>query len=176
MTMPKPHNYADELPALNALTPETHPARDAEHFRRIIAARKALADAQTELVAAVHAARDAGDSWTVIGAALGTTRQGAFRKFGNSDGAEVVAILQRRAAKAKARPAKVARAVAMKATNATKATPAKGTPAKVTPAKVAKASPARSAATGQPEAASKGTAAKRGATKSRTGRFISGKR
>jgi hypothetical protein len=144
MTMPKPHTYADEVAALSALTPETHPARDAEHFRRIIAARKALADAQTELVAAVHAARDAGDSWTVIGAALGTTRQGAFRKFGNSDGAEVVAILQRRAAKAKATAAKAA----------------KGTPAKVTPANVAKAGPARSAATGQRAAASKGTATK----------------
>jgi len=163
--MPKPHTYADEVAALNALSPETHPARDAEPFRRIIAARRALAEAQAELVAAVDAARGAGDSWTVIGAALGTTRQGAFRKFGNSGGTEVVAISQRRAAKAKATPAK-----------ATPAKVAKGTPAKVTPAKVVKASPARSAATVQRAAASKGTASKRGATKSGTGRFISGKR
>jgi hypothetical protein len=168
MTMPKPHTYADEVAALNALSPETHPARDAETFRRIIAARKALAEAQTELVAAVDAARGAGDSWTVIGAALGTTRQGAFRKFGKSDGAEAVAILQRRAAKDNATPAK--------ATPAKVAKVAKGTPAKVTPAKVVKASPARSAATVQRAAASKGTASKRGATKSGTGRFISSKR
>jgi len=52
------------------------------HFRRILAARKAIADAEQELRDAVKAARDAGDSWTVIGAALDTTRQAAFQRFG----------------------------------------------------------------------------------------------
>ena len=32
---------------------------------------------------AVHAARDAGDSWTIIGAALDATRQAAQQRFGN---------------------------------------------------------------------------------------------
>lgn len=67
---------------LDQLDPTTHPARDAAHFRRIIAARKAIADAEQELRDAVKAARDAGDSWTVIGAALDTTRQAAFQRFG----------------------------------------------------------------------------------------------
>lgn len=60
----------------------THPARDAAGFRRIIAARHNLAEAEEELRAAVHAARRAGDSWTVIGAALDITRQAAQQRFG----------------------------------------------------------------------------------------------
>lgn len=66
---------------LDQLDPTTHPARDAVHFRRIITARKAVADAEQELRDAVKAARAAGDSWTVIGAALDTTRQAAFQRF-----------------------------------------------------------------------------------------------
>lgn len=57
--------------------------RDAVHFRRIIAARKALAAAERELRDAVAAAREAGDSWTIIGAALETSRQAAQQRFGN---------------------------------------------------------------------------------------------
>ena len=67
---------------LDQLDPTAHPARDAVHFRRILAARKAIADAEQELHDAVKAARDAGDSWTIIGAALDTTRQAAFQRFG----------------------------------------------------------------------------------------------
>lgn len=67
---------------LDALDPKTHPARDAIHFRRILAARRHLAQAERELHDAVKAAREAGDSWTVIGAALDTTRQAAFQRFG----------------------------------------------------------------------------------------------
>jgi len=52
------------------------------HFRRILAARQAVSDAEQELRDAVQAARDAGDSWTIIGAALDTTRQAAFQRFG----------------------------------------------------------------------------------------------
>ena len=54
------------------------------HFRRILAARRAIAEAEQELRDAVKAARDAGDSWTVIGAALDTTRQAAFQRFGRN--------------------------------------------------------------------------------------------
>ncbi|MBB1502897.1 hypothetical protein H5397_15965 [Propioniciclava sp. MC1683] len=71
-----------ETTGLDQLDPTTQPARDAVHFRRILAARKAIADAEQELRDAVKAARDAGDSWTVIGAALDTTRQAAFQRFG----------------------------------------------------------------------------------------------
>ena len=67
---------------LDDLDVATHPARDAAHFRRIIAARRNLAAAEQELRDAVRAARDAGDSWTVIGAALDTTRQAAQQRFG----------------------------------------------------------------------------------------------
>jgi len=72
----------NETTGLDQLHPTRHPARDAVHFRRILAARKAIADAEQELRDAVKAARDAGDSWTVIGAALDTTRQAAFQRFG----------------------------------------------------------------------------------------------
>ena len=71
-----------ELAALDGVTPATHPARDATHFRAIIAARKAVADAEAGLRSAVADALAAGDSWTVIGAALGTTRQAAYQRFG----------------------------------------------------------------------------------------------
>jgi hypothetical protein len=69
---------------LDSLDPQTQPARDAIHFRRILAARHSLAEAERELREAVKAARDAGDSWTVIGAALDTTRQAAFQRFGKA--------------------------------------------------------------------------------------------
>ncbi|GAS94430.1 hypothetical protein RMCC_1396 [Mycolicibacterium canariasense] len=59
-------------------------ARDATHIRRIIAAKKAATDADAELVAAVRAARAAGDTWDAIGMALGTTRQGAYQRFGKA--------------------------------------------------------------------------------------------
>lgn len=67
---------------LDQLDVATHPARDAAGFRRIIAARQNLAEAEPELRDAVHAARKAGDSWTVIGAALDITRQAAQQRFG----------------------------------------------------------------------------------------------
>ena len=68
---------------LDQLDVATHPARVAAHFRRILAARKDLAAAEQELRDAVHAAHDAGDSWTVIGAALDITRQAAQQRFGS---------------------------------------------------------------------------------------------
>jgi hypothetical protein len=70
--------------ALDALSPSDVQARDAVHFRNIIAARKRVAEAERELRDAVQAAREAGDSWTAIGAALDTTRQAAFQRFGKT--------------------------------------------------------------------------------------------
>jgi hypothetical protein len=64
---------------LDSVTPES--LRAASHFRRIIAARKALEAAQQELRDAVAAARSAGDSWAVVGAAMGTTKQAAYQRF-----------------------------------------------------------------------------------------------
>jgi hypothetical protein len=52
--------------------------RDATHFRRIIKAKHSVEAADRKLREAVAASRAAGDSWTVIGAALGTTKQAAF--------------------------------------------------------------------------------------------------
>ncbi len=73
-------SHADS--GLEHLDPSVTPARDAQHFRRIIAARRGIEEAEEELRAAVRAARAAGDSWAVIGAALDTTRQAAFQRFG----------------------------------------------------------------------------------------------
>ena len=67
---------------LEALTPRTHPPRDAAGFRRIRAALAQVDEADRALREAVRAARQAGDWWTIIGAASGTTRQAAFQRFG----------------------------------------------------------------------------------------------
>lgn len=70
-----------ELAVLDSISPESHPARDATHFRRIVVATKALRSAEIGLRQAVEAARDAGDSWTIVGAALGMTPYAAQRRF-----------------------------------------------------------------------------------------------
>jgi hypothetical protein len=80
--------YDAELAALDQLSPATRPARDAVHFRRIVAARKKIEDQERELRAAVEAARAAGDSWAIIGAALNTTRQGAYQRYGRGSAAK----------------------------------------------------------------------------------------
>jgi len=67
---------------LDQLDVATHPARDAANFRRIVAARNNLSVAERELHDAVRSARKAGDSWTVIGAALDVSRQAAQQRFG----------------------------------------------------------------------------------------------
>lgn len=73
-----------EKTGLDELDPGQNPARDAVHFRRIQAARANLTAAEDDLREAVQAARDAGDSWTIIGAALNTTRQAAQQRFGRN--------------------------------------------------------------------------------------------
>ena len=67
---------------LDQLNPATSRARGAVHFRRITRARDSLVAAEQELHDAVRAAREAGDSWTVIGAALNVSRQAAQQRFG----------------------------------------------------------------------------------------------
>ena len=71
-----------DVTGLEKLDPNKTPARDAQHFRRIIEARKGVEAAEAELRSAVKASREAGDSWTVIGAALDTSRQAAYQRFG----------------------------------------------------------------------------------------------
>lgn len=70
-----------ELAALDALDLSKVDVRDAKHFRAIVAANKSVSAAQDELRTAVLDARTAGDSWTVIGAALGITKQAAQQRF-----------------------------------------------------------------------------------------------
>ncbi|MFY0409786.1 hypothetical protein [Solicola sp. PLA-1-18] len=67
---------------LDDLDPATVEPRDATHFRRLIRARERLEADEIELRAAVASARAAGDSWTVIGAALDISRQAAQQRFG----------------------------------------------------------------------------------------------
>ncbi|WP_231117647.1 hypothetical protein [Mycobacterium intracellulare] len=76
---PTPHQIDAWLAAMKV---DPADARDAKHFRRIRAAVTGNAD-EAELEAAVAAARDAGDSWALIGLALGTTRQAAYQQFGH---------------------------------------------------------------------------------------------
>lgn len=82
MTKQKELDEVEMDHGLDSLDPATTPARDAVHHRRIVAAREARDTAEAELREAVKAAREAGDSWTVIGAALDTSRQAAFQRFG----------------------------------------------------------------------------------------------
>lgn len=72
---------------LDTIEPNPADARDASRIRRIIAATEALQAAESELRAAVHAARGAGDTWAAIGVALGITRQAAFQRFGQHSSA-----------------------------------------------------------------------------------------
>ncbi len=65
------------------LNPAPHVDRETADFRRISAARTAAAKAAAELEAAVSAARAKGDSWEVIGAALGTSARTARERFGD---------------------------------------------------------------------------------------------
>lgn len=67
---------------LDNLDPATTPAKDARHLREIATIRQTITEAEEQLRAAVLAARAAGDSWSAIGLALGTSRQAAFQRFG----------------------------------------------------------------------------------------------
>lgn len=65
------------------LSPAPAVDRRAPDLRRISAARVAAEKAEAELDAAVSAARAKGDSWEVIGAALGTSARTARERFGD---------------------------------------------------------------------------------------------
>lgn len=75
-------NMNDIEQVLDDLDPSKVTARDAVHFRRIIAAQDNILRADRELRDAVLAAREAGDSWLSIGVALGVTKQAAQKRFG----------------------------------------------------------------------------------------------
>lgn len=68
---------------IDSIDPAT--MRDARHLRKIAQARDALEAAEQNLQAAVNEARAAGDSWTMIGIALRTSKQNAHRKFAGDD-------------------------------------------------------------------------------------------
>lgn len=147
---------------LDNLDPATAPARDGQNMRRISAALEAMHAAEQDLVEAVQQARQAGDSWAMIGTALGTSRQAAYQRFGA--GGNVVDI--RREPTTKATPARAAasKATPAKKTAAAKKAPAKKAPAKKAPAKIAKKAPAKKIAakksTGQPAGTGERVAAK----------------
>jgi hypothetical protein len=63
------------------MSPAPRVDRGGADFRRITAARAAAAKAEAELDAAVSAARANGDSWEVIGTALGTSARTARDRF-----------------------------------------------------------------------------------------------
>lgn len=69
---------------LESLDPAAVKWRDADHFRRILAAREAVEAAESDLRDAVVEARAAGDPWSMIGFALGTSKQAAHERFGPS--------------------------------------------------------------------------------------------
>lgn len=70
---------------LDKLDVDPSEARDATNMRRIAACAHALTDAETRLIDAVTAARADGDTWAVIGTALGVSRQAAYQRFGKVD-------------------------------------------------------------------------------------------
>ena len=80
----KEHPTGEEFNArLDSIDVDPTAARDAKRFRRIVAARKAAEAAQDELRAAVRAAQGAGDTWAMIGEALGISAESAQLQFGS---------------------------------------------------------------------------------------------
>ncbi|WP_234791704.1 hypothetical protein [Mycolicibacterium mucogenicum] len=73
---------------LESIDPDRDVARDGTHMRRITAVRKSLEAASVELYEALTAARQAGDSWALIGIALGLSGQAAQQQFGGHVDAE----------------------------------------------------------------------------------------
>lgn len=79
------HLHINNPAGLEDLDPAATPAQDATHFRKIRAARADLEQAKADLREAVDQARAAGDSWTIIGAALETSCQAAYLRFGRDE-------------------------------------------------------------------------------------------
>ena len=84
MTTTKAHPNSDIDAFIDSIDPAT--MRDGVYLRAISAARQQVADAQDTLIDAIRAARQAGDSWTMIGIALRTSRQNAHRKYAHAVG------------------------------------------------------------------------------------------
>ena len=63
--------------------PPLPPAPPAGLLHWVATAQARLRDAEAELAAAAHRARQHGHSWQAIGATLGTTRQAAQQRFGS---------------------------------------------------------------------------------------------
>lgn len=57
------------------------PLRDGTHLRAVAAARKIVEEAEAMLVESIRTALAAGDSWTMVGLALHTSKQNAHRKY-----------------------------------------------------------------------------------------------
>ncbi|GCB01625.1 hypothetical protein NCCNTM_52590 [Mycolicibacterium sp. NCC-Tsukiji] len=89
---------------LDAIEVDPADARDSSNIRRIIAANKAVKAAQGELAEAVLAAREAGDTWDVIGVALGISRQAAYQRFGKDASKETLADIAAAAKAARRAP------------------------------------------------------------------------
>lgn len=70
----------DDIEAfITSIDPDT--MRDGAELREVSAAKNHAASAVAEVQAAVDRARSKGHSWTMIGIALGTSRQNAHRKY-----------------------------------------------------------------------------------------------
>ncbi|HWL44113.1 MAG TPA: hypothetical protein VNQ73_14320 [Ilumatobacter sp.] len=78
--MPKTQTRDDADDFIASIDPAA--MRDARHVCKIAHARRALEAAERDLQTAVDEARAAGDSWTMIGVALRTSKQNAHRKYG----------------------------------------------------------------------------------------------
>ncbi len=66
---------------LDSLDPTTMTWRDGALLRAIGAALTDLENAEQALIDSIRAARQAGESWGMIGMVLGTSRQAAHRKY-----------------------------------------------------------------------------------------------
>lgn len=66
----------------DAFDPNSDEWLDATPLRRIAAADEAVARARQHLADEAAAARDAGMSWSMIGAVLGVSKQAARQRFG----------------------------------------------------------------------------------------------
>jgi hypothetical protein len=72
-------SHEDEVARLDNSDPKDW--RPANHVRAVMDARDEVEAAEARLRKAVTDARDGGDSWVIIGAALGITRQAAQQRF-----------------------------------------------------------------------------------------------
>jgi hypothetical protein len=78
---PTDHDALADWVASDEYDPKPDEFLDASPLRRVVAAAEAVERAREFLDAQVRMAHDAGLSWTVIGAALGISRQAARQRF-----------------------------------------------------------------------------------------------